>query len=177
MSASTAVSTKAMARAEKEATVRALLAAVESEAVAKTCTECNGMYQREDIFLHHFTNGQCEKKQVRARAAKTWQSERKPAAEVVTERRAAKLLAERHAASAGQIDVRHYEFKSLEDGRAIVFSDDSSAAVVSEVNHDRTLLATCVLPGYVVSGVQVTGIIVTDVMGAQAIMDLVELSC
>ena len=167
-----------MARAEKEATVRALLAAVESEAVAKTCTECNGMYQREDIFLHHFTNGQCEKKQVRARAAKTWQSERKkPAAEVVTERRAAKLLVERHAASAGQIDVRHYEFKSLEDGRAIVFSDDSSAAVVSEVNHDRALLATCVLPGYVVSGVQVTGIIVTDVMGAQAIMDLVELSC
>jgi len=45
------------------------------------------------------------------------------------------------------------------------------------VNHDRALLATCVLPGYVVSGVQVTGIIVTDVMGAQAIIDLVELLC
>jgi hypothetical protein len=134
------------------------------------------VYQREDTFLRHFTNGQCEKKQARARAAKTWQSERKPAAEVVKERRAAKLLAERRAASAGQIDVRHYEFKSLEDGRAIVFSDDSGAAVVSEVNHDRTLLATCVLPGYVVSGVQDTGIIVTDVMGAQALMDLVEQS-
>jgi len=79
-------------------------------------------------------------------------------------------------ASAGQIDVRHYEFTSLEDGRAIVFSDDSGAAVVSEVNHDRTLLATCVLPGYVVSSVQDTGIIVTDVMGAQAVMDLVEQS-
>jgi hypothetical protein len=53
----------------------------------------------------------------------------------------------------------------------------TSPSVVSEVNHDRTLLATCVLPGYVVSGVQVTGIIVSDVMGAQAIMDLVEQSC
>jgi len=36
MRASTAVSTKAMVRAEKEATVRGLLAAVEPEAVAKT---------------------------------------------------------------------------------------------------------------------------------------------
>jgi hypothetical protein len=75
------------------------------------------------------------KKQAHVRAAKTSQSERKPAAEAVTERRAAKLLAEQHAASAGQ----SYEFKSLEDGRAIVFSDDSSAAVVSEVNHNTTI--------------------------------------
>jgi hypothetical protein len=98
---------------------------------------------------------------------------KKPAAEVVTARRAAKLLAEQHADSAAQIGVRRYEFKSLEDGRAIVYSDDSGAAVVTEVNHDRTLLSTCVLPGYIVSGVQVTGIVVTDVMGAQAIIDLV----
>ena len=83
---------------------------------------------------------------------------------VVKEQRGAKLLAEQHAASAGQ----SYEFKSLEDGRAIVFSDDSGASVVSEVNHDRTLLATCALPGYVVSGVQDTGIIVTDVAGAHS---------
>ena len=62
MRASTAVSTKAMARAEKEATVRGLLAAVEPEAVAKTCTECHGVYQREDTFLRHFTNGQSDKK-------------------------------------------------------------------------------------------------------------------
>ena len=60
--ASTAVSTKALARAEKEATVRGLLTAVEPEAVAKTCTECTGVCQREDTFLRHFTSSQCKTK-------------------------------------------------------------------------------------------------------------------
>jgi hypothetical protein len=172
----TAASTKAEARAQKETETREALAAVEPEAVAKTCEACSGVYQREDTFLRHFTNGACEKKQTRAREAKASQAERKPAAELVKERRAAKQLAERHAVSAGEIDVQHFEFKSPEDGRAMMLSDASGAMVVSEVHHERKLLATLVLPGYIVSRVTDAGLDVTDAMSAHPLMDLALLS-
>ena len=172
----TAASTKAEARAQKETETREALAAVEPEAVAKTCEACSGVYQREDTFLRHFTNGACEKKQTRAREAKASQAERKPAAVLVKERRAAKQLAERHAVSAGEIDVQHFEFKSSEDGRAMMLSDASGAMVVSEVHHKRKLLATLVLPGYIVSRVTDAGLDVTDAMSAHPLMDLALLS-
>ena len=69
--------------------------------------------------------------------------------------------------------MQHFEFKSVEDGRAITFSDDSGATVVSDVHHERKILATYVLLGYTVSSVTDAGLDVANAVSAQMLMGLV----
>lgn len=151
----------------------ALVAAVEPASRAKTCTACCGVYRSEDTFRRHYTNGACEKKQQKAAGAKSLREERKPAAKLVKERRAAQREAD--VTSADRSDERQFEFDSSDDGCAISLSDHTGVVIVSKVLHERKLLATYVLPGYTITAVADNGTPVTD-LRAQALMDLVALS-
>ena len=151
----------------------ALVAAVEPASRAKTCTACCGVYRSEDTFRRHYTNGACEKKQQKAAGAKSLREERKPAAKLVKERRAAQREAD--VTSADRSDERQFEFDSSDDGCAISLSDHTGVVIVSKVLHERKLLATYVLPGYTITAVADNDTPVAE-LRAQALMDLVALS-
>jgi hypothetical protein len=89
------------------------------EPITYTCDVCFRAYQRKDIYLRHFTNGTCGKK-----------NKLEPA----KERHAARLVKRRPIAS--------IEFKSLDDVRAIEFTDGVGVVEVSKVLQERELFAT-----------------------------------
>ena len=92
---------------------------------AQTCEAYSGVYQSADTF-RHLSNGSCENRQSKAQEAKSKRADRKPVPEVLEERRARLREEERHAALVGQIDVREFEFKSVDEVRAMTVSDDGA---------------------------------------------------
>jgi len=57
-------------KARKEAEHAEFMAAEMPAPVAKTCEACSGLYQMDDTFLRHLSNGACEGRQNRAQEAK-----------------------------------------------------------------------------------------------------------
>jgi len=120
---------------------------------AQTCEAYSGVYQSADTF-RHLSNGSCENRQSKAQEAKSKRADRKPVPEVLEERRARLREEERHAALVGQIDVREFEFKSVDEVRAMTVSDDAADIFeITHVLHDCKRLATCVLPEYTICAI------------------------
>ena len=141
-------------KARKEAERAEFMAAEMPAPVAKTCEACSGLYQRDDTFLRHLSNGACEGRQNRAQEAKSKRADRKPVSEVLKERLARLRAEERHAALVGQINVREFEFKSVDEVKAMTVSDDAAGVFeVTKVLHEWKRLATCVLPGYTICAI------------------------
>ena len=164
------------AKALKEAERADLMADEMPAPVAKTCEACSGVYQSADTFLRHLSNGACERRQMKAQEAKDKRTDRKPVPEVLEEQRARLRAEELHAASVGQINVRKFEFKSVDEVHAMTVSDDAAGIVkVTNVLHDWKRLATCVLPGYTICAIHDRDVPVAMAdMTAEAFVRLME---
>jgi hypothetical protein len=141
---------KCMVREEKKQKNADLLAAVEPKSRVRDCGACGAKYRTEATFEQHFVNGMCERRKAANANAQAPRLERKAAAVVVDERRAALAAAQVSSAECNFVFVSH------EDGNGIELGTDAGGTVVVEaVSRDRKILATKVLPSYTVKAVSV----------------------
>jgi hypothetical protein len=85
---------KFMLREDKKKKKADLLAAVEPKSRVRDCGACGAKYRTEATFEQHFVNGMCERRKAATAYAQAPRLERKAAAVVVDERRAALAAAQ-----------------------------------------------------------------------------------
>jgi hypothetical protein len=89
---------KCMLREKEKEKKADLLAVVEPKSRVRDCGACGANYRTEATFEQHFVNGMCERRKVAKANAQAPRLERKAAAVVVDERRAAYAAAQASSA-------------------------------------------------------------------------------